>query len=145
MKTKILLLWAVMAFAFTVSSCKEDGNSLKGIIGTWEQMEDYTYKTRVTFYENNTFGIYVLTDNGEWRYDNPIFSITTWKIDGDVLIFPRKYDNEETIDYKYQFSDNGKLLYVDLINKRDPNSDTCNYSDNLITVLSPSGTYKRVE
>ena len=156
MKKKILLLCAFLVFA-TVG-CKDDCNPPKPpkwelpqpidtlLLGSWELIEGSLfgvgYIQVVTFYENNKY-ILKITDttrNTVTEHEN------YWSVNGDTLVMLDFYDSRtgHFADYKYNFSNDGKLLYVELIDY--PFVGNCDFTLELIVpLIITKGTFKKLE
>ena len=126
MKRKIFLLWAVLVFVFTVTSCEDDSWKFPKwelpqpmdtlLLGSWEQIEgdviNFGGTQIITFYENNKY-INKITDKKgtveEYEY--------RWSVNGDTLVMPDFCDNRTRRfnDYIYNVSSDGKQLTVELI------------------------------
>ena len=159
MKKQILILMLLCLVGFTFACNDSNEPTLqndKNIVGTWELLEgtSVSEKARVTFYDNNTFGDWMMFIDSSFGNDHPDIDtwvptpsdpmplFTNWKINGDTLVFPHNF-HTYSVDYLYRFSADGNLLYVNLINKRK--CDTCsNIHLPLITAIGSNEIFKRV-
>jgi hypothetical protein len=117
MKTKIFLLWALALFAFTVSSCKNDGNEpeprINPLVGTWYEVNSTdSIGVKVIFTDTHVtaFG-YRTSYPNTIVYDNPYIFVSDDEIKmyGIANINSSFFENDE---HTTKFAFNNDTLII---------------------------------
>jgi len=162
---KLAAMVSAALFIFVGCDCIKDTPKLRDIfqenysfVGTWELIDGDVLKTQITFYENNTYGNWMMFIDSSFGSNHPNLNtwqpwgddeyrvFKTWKVYNDTLFFTDMIDGRtgRSPDYTYNFNDEENLLYVKLV--RYPYIGCGPYTMELIAPLGVvNGTFKRVE